>query len=91
MSFSIIGCICILRHCVKVLTTLFHKSAVLPVHRVYLWRSTGPRVMQAGVCESVLTEQGCNSLTTLLIPRVLRGTGINKRKMGTGEKAKRAP
>lgn len=43
------------------MTALTHKSVKLPVHRVYLGKSTEPCVRQAGVC--VLTGRGSNSLT----------------------------
>lgn len=62
------------------MTVHAHKSVKLPVQRVYLGESTGPRVRQARVC--VLTGKGSNSLTTVLISRVLRGLGVSPRKMG---------
>lgn len=68
------------------MTALNHKSVKLPVHWVYLGGSTGPCVRQAGrqagtrLC--ALAEKGSNSLTAILISRVLRGLGASPRKIG---------
>lgn len=60
------------------MTALASKSVKLPVHRVYLGESSGPRVGRARVC--VLTGRGSNSLT-VLISTVLRGSGTGPGKM----------
>lgn len=80
---SFLGRISTLSFSFKAVTALAHKSVKLPVHGMYLG-GVYRALCKAGecVCVRVLTGKGSNSLTTVLISRLLRGLGISPRKMG---------